>query len=141
MTIQISVTVWTLICFTAMYLVLRNVLIKPLLEVMDRRKEKTGATVSAQAEKKRIAEEKRAIMLKKREEAAEEARKRAENEADQVRLEGKRLLEEAKEKRIRVIAEYRSEMDSQYAREMETVVEPIKRVADDFLSDIFGSEA
>ncbi len=40
MSIQISVIVWTVICFVALMLILRNLLFKPLLEVMDKRSER-----------------------------------------------------------------------------------------------------
>mgnify|MGYP002517687712 CR=1 FL=1 len=36
MNIQISVIIWTVICFVALMLILRNLLFKPLLDVMDK---------------------------------------------------------------------------------------------------------
>lgn len=48
MTIQISVLIWTIICFFLLMLILNRLLFRPLLNIMDRRKEKTAA---AQKEK------------------------------------------------------------------------------------------
>lgn len=139
MTIQISVTVWTLICFTAVFLVLRNVLFKPLLEVMDKRKAKIDGARMAREESERVRQNRLAEEREERERKAIEARKNADMEADRVRLEGKHLLEAAKEERIRVVSDYRERMEREYAQEMDTVTEPIKAVADEFLSHIFSN--
>jgi large subunit ribosomal protein L22 len=40
MTIQISITVWTVICFILLMLILHNWLFKPVLQMMDRRRER-----------------------------------------------------------------------------------------------------
>lgn len=48
MNIQPSVAVWTIICFILLMIVLRNLLFKPVLSLLDRRKE-----IMAQAEKKK----------------------------------------------------------------------------------------
>ena len=37
MNIQISVVIWTVICFALLMVILRNLLFKPLLKVMDER--------------------------------------------------------------------------------------------------------
>ena len=38
MTVQLSVTLWTVICFCLLMLILHNLLFKPVLKVMDDRK-------------------------------------------------------------------------------------------------------
>lgn len=139
MTIQFSVTVWTVICFVAVYLVLRNLLFKPMLDVMDKRRAKIAGAKRAHEECERIREQRLAEMLEEREKKALEARKNADIEADRVRLEGKQSLERAKEERIRVVSDYRERMETEYKRDMDKVTEPIKTVADDFLSHIFSS--
>ncbi len=50
MTIQPSVLVWTVICFCLMMLILNNLLFKPMLAFMDKRKEKIDAAHERKAE-------------------------------------------------------------------------------------------
>ena len=73
MTIQPSVTLWTILCFIALMLILDRLLFRPLLSFMDRRQEKID---KAQAEK--------AAALQEREDALrqqEEDRLAAEKQA------------------------------------------------------------
>ena len=43
MNIQLSVIVWTVICFVLLRLILKNLLFKPVLQVIDSRREKIDA--------------------------------------------------------------------------------------------------
>ena len=43
MNIQPSVIVWTVICFLLLTVILKNLLFKPVLEVLDKRKEKVDS--------------------------------------------------------------------------------------------------
>ena len=43
MTVQISVMVWTVICFLILLLIVRNLLFRPLLSVMDNREARLAA--------------------------------------------------------------------------------------------------
>ncbi len=50
MTVQLSVLVWTVICFCLCMLILNNLLFKPMLAFMDKRKEKIDAAHERKAE-------------------------------------------------------------------------------------------
>ncbi len=50
MTIQPSILVWTVICFCLLMLILNNLLFKPMLAFMDKRKEKIDAAQKRKAE-------------------------------------------------------------------------------------------
>ena len=50
MTIQLSVSIWTIICFLLLMLILRNLLFQPILEVMDARKMRIEKAAQKKAE-------------------------------------------------------------------------------------------
>ena len=100
MTIQISVTVWTIICFLLLMLILDRLLFRPLLGFMDKRREKIDgakfakdtalrereeelsrrATEQAEAKRQAMADARAALEDKREEYARQTAEKKAENE-------------------------------------------------------------
>ena len=50
MEIQISVIIWTIICFGVLMVILRNLLFKPLFKVMDQRSERLKKARKKKAE-------------------------------------------------------------------------------------------
>ena len=108
MTIQPSVTIWTILCVLALMLVLDRLLFRPLLSFMDKRREKIDGAKKARAdalaaretelrqrEEDRVAAEKRAMTdaaaaleETKRQNAAKLSEKKAENDASLAALRG-----------------------------------------------------
>ena len=76
MTVQISVTVWTVLCFLALMLILDRLLFRPLLSFMDARREK----VDRARTEKETALRQREEELARREEEFAAAQKRAAQE-------------------------------------------------------------
>ena len=76
MTVQISVTVWTILCFLALMLILDRLLFRPLLSFMDERRSK----VDGAREKKESALREREEELHRREEDQAAAEKRSAQE-------------------------------------------------------------
>lgn len=140
MTIQISVTVWTILCFLALYLILRSLLFKPLLELMDKRKQKIAAAKAAREASGRQLEERRQQALAKAEADAAQARQNAEAEAETIRLEGKRLLEQARADRLTTVEAYRKQMEAEYSRDVKAAEEPLMDIADQFLASLYASK-
>ena len=140
MTVQISVVLWTLICFALLYLILKFLLFRPLLAVMDRRTEKIeNARRSAEqaAAARKLATEQAAA---EREKQLEDLQEQIKNEAEEISREGKTLLEQARKERIETVTNYRAEMEKEYAVEVETAREKMQSVADDFLSCLSAGE-
>lgn len=107
MTIQISVTIWTIICFVLLMLILHNLLFKPVLKVMDERRERIEKAAQKKAENERL-ESEYASMLKEKEKAFLEAQKKqVEEEIEAIRLNSKKAIEVATEERIRYADSYR----------------------------------
>ena len=61
----------------------------------------------------------------------------AEAEAEKVRLEGKRLLEDAKKERISIVEEYRAKTEAEYDADMKEAADRIGEIADRFLLSLF----
>ena len=101
MTIQLSVTIWTILCFCLLMVILHHLLFKPVLQVMDRRKEKIQAAALKKAEYQHALEEREAKALEQQKSARERQAKRAKEELETIRLESKRAIEIAKGERIR----------------------------------------
>ena len=119
MTIQLSVLIWTVICFCVFMLVLDRLLFKPLLRFMDRRKEKMEC--ADLLEKQRMRQEAAARL------EAEAAEKR-QLEAQEFRKNQERLKTEYDE-RLRALASSlendavtkRAEFEAEAARMEEAV--------------------
>lgn len=92
MTVQVSVTVWTILCFLALMLILDRLLFRPLLSFMDKRQEKLDRA----REEKASALREREDTLHRREEDRIAAEKQAMQEAsaalDRRQAENARLL-------------------------------------------------
>ena len=57
MSIQISVIIWTVICFLLLMLILHNWLFKPVLDVMEKRRNRIEKAKEKQLEVQRLTEE------------------------------------------------------------------------------------
>lgn len=103
MTIQPSVLVWTVICFCLMMLILNNLLFKPMLAFMDKRKEKIDAAQKRKAEIEKAGREYEENLAARREQFLINEAKRAENAVNSAikkAEERERAAECEKEKRI-----------------------------------------
>ena len=65
MTIQLSVSIWTIICFLLLMLILRNLLFQPILEVMDARKMRIEKAAQKKAENEKRKNEYEAMLVEK----------------------------------------------------------------------------
>ncbi len=107
MNIQFSVVIWTVICFLLMMVVLKFLLFKPVLELLDNRKKKIAAAQAKKDEIRLLEEEhgKRLELL------AEDAKIQRENliksELELIRVKSKQDTEEARAVRLVHTDEYR----------------------------------
>lgn len=104
MTIQISVTVWTILCFIALMLILDRLLFRPLLGFMDKRREK----IEGAKQVRETALRQRQEEILRREEEAAAAKK-------QAMLDGAAALEETKEEYARRTAGKKAENERRIA--------------------------
>lgn len=138
MTIQISVIIWTVICFVALYFILNNLLFKPLLTVMDKRREKSEKAEHERELARLEVEKKRAETAASIEAEHDRKLMEAKAETEKIRFEGKQKLEEAKKNRVAKVEEHRLKAETEFASDMETAKTGIDGIADVFLEKLGG---
>lgn len=108
MNIQFSVVIWTVICFLVLMLVLKFLLFKPVLEVIDKRKDKLAKAQAKKAEELKLIEEheKKITIIKEDEKIQKE--NLVKSELELIRVKNKQDIEEAKAQRFMRIEEYRN---------------------------------
>ena len=132
MTIQPSITVWTVICFSALFFILHFLLFKPILKQMDEREEKiTNAKKEKEAAILRR-DEKRRLFISEQEKAKKQLIANQEKEAEKLRLEVKKQLEDAKAEHFLLLEEYRQKTEKEFAGEIEN-----SESATDYAADLF----
>ena len=107
MTIQLSVSIWTIICFLLLMVILRNLLFQPLLEVMDARKARIEKAAQKKAENEKRENEYAAMLVEQEKAFYEEQKKQIKKEVEEIRLNTKKELKEVKEERLRMVDAYR----------------------------------
>lgn len=116
MTIQISVVIWTVICFLLLVLILRSLLFRPMLELMDRRKERIRKAEARKAEYERLAQEYASALEEEKSAYQKQQQKEMREQIEQIRLEGKSRLDEANEERLRRVDRDRLKAEEECAQ-------------------------
>ena len=113
MTIQLSISVWTVICFVLLMIILDKLLYKPVLKVMDERKEriKRAADTKAEYEEKQKAYD--ALILEKKKQAQQEQSLEIKKQIESIRAESKEAVESANQRRIRTVDDFRLKTDEE----------------------------
>lgn len=114
MTIQISVSIWTIICFLLLMVILHFLLFKPILKVMDERKARIENAAKKKAENERL-ENEYASMVVEEEKAFQEAqRKRINDEVENIRLNTKKAIDAARDERLQQVDAYRKQAKEEH---------------------------
>ena len=113
MTIQLSVTLWTVICFLLLTVILKKLLFKPILEVMDKRKEKLEKAQGRKAEIERLKAEYESELESERLAACEAQEKKVKEEIELIRAQSKAAVEKADAERLAAVEKYRKETELQ----------------------------
>lgn len=116
MTIQVSVLVWTVICFLLLMAILHFLLFKPVLQMMDRRREHIRSAKAKKAQYARMAEEYAAVLEKSRADRLARQQKELKNELERLRADNRTLLATANETRLRKVDEYSVKAEADCAR-------------------------
>ncbi len=138
MTIQISIAIWTVICFILLMIILRNFLFKPVLKVLDDRKRRFENARLKEKEQIRKAEENKALILKQKAEFAKKKEQLAKEAAENLNAQGKLQIEEAQKKRISDVDKYRASMDESYKQIISTASVEMNKVAEIFAAKIIS---
>ena len=107
MTIQLSVTIWTIICFVLLMLILHFLLFKPILKVMDERRARIEKAAKRKAENERLESEYASMLVEQEKAFLEAQQKQINEEIETIRLNTKKAIEAAKDERIKNVDAYR----------------------------------
>ena len=113
MSIQLSVLLWTIICFGLLMLILHYLLFQPVLKVMDERKARIRSAAKKKAEFSRIAEKNAAVLREKQAARLEAQRKQIKEQIETIRMDGKKAAEAAKDGRLRAVDGYRQQAEAE----------------------------
>lgn len=111
MTIQISVTVWTVICFVALMLILHNLLFKPVLELLDKRNKRIKDALEKKVEYEAIQSKNESLLFENKKVFLENRLKEAKTEIEAIRARSKTAVENAQEQRLKRVDAYRLKAD------------------------------
>lgn len=134
MSFQPSIMVWTVICFCILMLILKNLLFKPLLQVMDSRNEKIQAANKRKQDMEALVAEHNAQQQREKELAKETRIKEAKLKLEQLQSQSQKEIENAHRQCLADIEKYkdsitdeRNKIVSSVAPSMETAAALLAR--------------
>ena len=130
MNVQLSVVVWTVICFSVLMLILHNLLFKPVLSLFDRRREKIEAAEKKRSEYERARLEHQTALENKRAQALEKQKQEAADAVLEIQNENKKQMEDAKREHLENVKAYRESIGKEYARMIEALAPEMQKAAD-----------
>lgn len=121
MNIQLSVTIWTVICFALLVLSLQNLLFRPILKVMDDRRARIQSAQAKKAEQQRLEGEYAAAQQAAAEALADAQQKQLKAEIEDIRTQGRKAVEAARAARLREVEEYRLQVEAERVEILKTL--------------------
>lgn len=113
MNIQVSVVLWTIICFVLLMLILHNLLFKPVLKVLDARREKIENAAAKKAEWEKAGQENAVMLAEREEQLAKEQQRQIKDAIASIHQDSKRTVEVAKEARMELVDSYRNYVEAE----------------------------
>ncbi len=107
MNIQLPVVLWTVICFLLLMLILRNLLFKPVLRVLDARKERIALAQKKKEELEALTKEHEKRLEIINEDAKIQRNNFINGELKLIRIQSKTQIEEEKAARFARVEEYK----------------------------------
>lgn len=138
MSIQISVIIWTVICFLLLMLILHNWLFKPVLEVMEKRRSRIEKAKEKQLEAQRISAEHEQKMAEQKIAFEKEQKSLAAAEIEKIQADSKKSVEAARVSRLNTYEVYREECTKEYSRILATAETSTKQIAEIFADRIIN---
>lgn len=136
MTIQLSISVWTVICFVLLMVILDRLLFAPLLKVMDERKERIKRAADKKAEYEKKQREFDALTAEKKEQAQLEQSLKIKEKIESIRTESKEAVEAANRKRLHTVDEYRLKTDEEQCSILEELSAHATEIAELFADSL-----
>lgn len=139
MNIQLPIILWTVICFLILMAILRNLLFKPVLKLLDDRKKKLQAAEDKLSEEKALLEEHEKRLAIIEEDAKIQRDNYIKSELEIIRVKTKEEIEKAKADRLKNTEEYKLQTESEKKKVIdvynESSEEIVRAFADRLLSE------
>ena len=139
MNIQPSVVVWTVISFLLLMLILKNLLFKPVLEILDSRKEKIESADKKLRDIESITAENNNRLVAAKEQAEAKSIAKAKEKVQQIQSLGKKEIENAQRKCLSDIEEYRNGITGEYDKIVYSVAPKMETAAAIFAKNIISN--
>lgn len=127
--IQISVVIWTVICFLLLMFILKTLLFKPMLELMDKRRTRIDAATEKIQQAERLTKEHQLALTQKKQAAKQQAEAELSKKQDALRKDGKRRIEEARAKRLSDVLEFQGYADMRFNETLGSLDSEVKEIA------------
>ncbi len=138
MSIQPSVIVWTIVCFLLLMVILKNLLFKPVLNILDSRKEKIDAAENKLKEIESVTMENERRLHDAKERVEAESVAQAKLMVQQIQSNGKKEIELAQRKCLSDIETYRKDITEEYDKIVYSVAPKMETAAAIFAKKIIS---
>ncbi len=138
MNIQISVVIWTVICFMILMLILKNLLFTPVLRMLDSRKEKIDAAREKKAEIERLTAENQKYIQEQKVLDLEARKSAAKVRVQEIQSEGKKKIEAAQRESLNEINAYRDSISDECEKIVKSVAPEMETVTEIFVNNIIS---
>lgn len=136
MNIQLSVTIWTVICFCLLMFILHHLLFKPVLALMDARKQRMKQAAEKKAEYEAKAKEYDLLAQEQADRYAKEQRAQTAGQLEELRAQSKRELELAREQRVAQVEAYRVTAEQMHQDIWQTLEGHTVQLAESFAQNL-----
>lgn len=136
MNIQLSVSIWTVICFCLLMLILNNGVFKPVLKVMDSRRAKLAAAREKKQEMIRLEQEHLELYEQQRVEYLQRKKEETKVAVEKIHSDEKLELKNAHTKSVDDIDAYRLEIEEACANAVAGIRPKMKEAAGMFAQKI-----
>ena len=138
MNIQISVVIWTVICFALLMVILRNLLFKPLLKVMDERSVRLENARKKKSEIDEAIREQEEKLCQQQTDYLEKQKKEISERLASIQKKKKNAVIEARRKSLSDVKAYRKSMDAEREKTVSDVSANAKSIAEAFARQIIS---
>lgn len=132
MSIQISVIIWTVVCFLLLMLILHNWLFKPVLEVMEKRRNRIEKAKEKQLEIQRLSAEHESMLAEQKKTFLKEQKAKADMEIEKIQADSKKSVDSARTVRLNTYETYREECAKEYSRILSNAEKSTEQIAEIF---------
>ena len=132
MSIQISVIIWTVICFLLLMLILHNWLFKPVLEVVEKRRNRIEKAKEKQLEIQRLSAEHESMLAEHKKTFLKEQKAKADMEIEKIQADSKKSVDSARTVRLNTYETYREECAKEYSRILSNAEKSTEQIAEIF---------